>query len=97
MPPCWINQCSWGCNCCAEVKAVRADNEHWLQGCQNPGQKKFEDQDVFNIFSKAATEDEGLVYLNVFKLILFLKKYTTTKTITQSLLLDFVTGKFDKV
>lgn len=44
MPPCWINQRSWGCNCCAEVKAVRADNEHWLQGCQNPGRKKWEVQ-----------------------------------------------------
>lgn len=64
-----------------------------IQGKRN---EKFEDQDVFNIFSKAATEDEGLVYLNVFKLIFFLK-YPTTKTITQSLLLDFVRGKFDKV
>lgn len=35
-----------------------------IQGKRN---EKFEDQDVFNIFSKAATEDEGLVYLNVFK------------------------------
>lgn len=66
-----------------------------IQGKRN---EKFEDQDVFNIFSKAATEDEGLVYLNVFKRIFFFFfKYTTTKTITQSLLLDFVTGKFDKV
>lgn len=66
-----------------------------IQGKRN---EKFEDQNVFNIFSKAATEDEGLVYLNVFKLIFFFKKkYTTTKTITQSLLLDFVTGKFNKV
>lgn len=64
-----------------------------IQGKRN---EKFEDQDVFNIFSKAATEDEGLVYLNVFKLIFFFK-YPTTKTITQSLLLDFVRGKFDKV
>lgn len=64
-----------------------------IQGKRN---EKFEDQDVFNIFSKAATEDEGLVYLNVFKLIFFFK-YLTTKTITQSLLLDFVRGKFDKV
>ena len=28
IPPCWINQCSWGCNCHAGVKAVSADNEH---------------------------------------------------------------------
>lgn len=71
----------------ADYRAAR------IQGKRN---EKFEDQDVFNIFSKAATEDEGLVYLNVFKLIFFLK-YPTTKTITQSLLLDFVRGKFDKV
>lgn len=42
-----------------------------IQGKRN---EKFEDQNVFNIFSKAATEDEGLVYLNVFKLIFFFKK-----------------------
>lgn len=49
-----------------------------IQGKRN---EKFEDQNVFNIFSKAATEDEGLVYLNVFKLIFFLN----TRKLKQSL------------
>lgn len=53
-----------------------------IQGKRN---EKFEDQDVFNIFSKAATEDEGLVYLNVFKLIFFLN----TRQLKQSLRVCF--------
>lgn len=48
--------------------------------------EKFEDQDVFNIFSKAATEDEDLVYLNVFKLIYF---FLNTRQLKQSLRVCF--------
>lgn len=54
-----------------------------IQGKRN---EKFEDQDVFNIFSKAATEDEGLVYLNVFKLIIF---FLNTRQLKQSLRVCF--------
>lgn len=54
-----------------------------IQGKRN---EKFEDQDVFNIFSKAATEDEGLVYLNVFKLIFF---FSNTRQLKQSLRVCF--------
>lgn len=54
-----------------------------IQGKRN---EKFEDQDVFNIFSKAATEDEGLVYLNVFKLIFF---FLNTRQLKQSLRVCF--------
>lgn len=54
-----------------------------IQGKRN---EKFEDQDVFNIFSKAVTEDEGLVYLNVFKLIFF---FLNTRQLKQSLRVCF--------
>lgn len=55
-----------------------------IQGKRN---EKFEDQDVFNIFSKAATEDEGLVYLNVFKRIFFF--FLNTRQLKQSLRVCF--------
>lgn len=55
-----------------------------IQGKRN---EKFEDQDVFNIFSKAATEDEGLVYLNVFKQIFFF--FLNTRQLKQSLRVCF--------
>lgn len=57
MPPCWINQHSWECDCYAEVKAVRADNEHWRRRCQEfraAGTEKF--QEAKRLVCEVATQ-----------------------------------------